>query len=84
MKKTKEQRFKINIKGNKGITLVSLIIIIAVMLIISSVTVNTSMGRFEINRYKKLMNDLELLQEADELGKVECTNNTWNMVGCHY
>lgn len=66
MKKTKEQRCKFNMKSNKGITLVSLVITIAVMMIIASVTVNTSMGRFEMNSYKKLMNDLELLQEKVE------------------
>lgn len=66
MKKTKEQRLKLNIRNNKGITLISLIITIVVMMIIASITVNSSMGRFEINKYKKLINDIELLQEKIE------------------
>jgi len=57
MKKTKE------IKTNKGITLVSLIIILTVILIITSTTVYVSMDRFEINEFNKLNNDIELLKD---------------------
>ena len=55
MRETKE------FKNNKGITLVSLMITIVVMVIISSVTLYTSMDRFEINNLEKLYNDLKLL-----------------------
>ena len=41
------------LKNNKGITLVSLIITIVVMVIISSVTLYTSMERFETNNFEK-------------------------------
>ena len=51
------------IKLNKGISLVSLIIVIAVMLIITSITVSVSYNRFEINNLNKLKNDLELLED---------------------
>ena len=51
------------LKNNKGITLVSLIITIVVMVIISSVTLYTSMDRFEINSLQKLYNDLKLLSD---------------------
>ena len=51
------------IKSNKGISLVSLIIVIAVMLIITSVTISISYDRFEINNLNKLKNDLELLED---------------------
>lgn len=51
------------IKSNKGISLVSLIITIAVMMIISSIAVNMSMDRFEINNLNKMINDLELLED---------------------
>lgn len=57
MKKTND------IKNNKGITMVSLIITIAVLLIISSITVYTSLDRFEINNYNKMKNDIELLSD---------------------
>lgn len=51
------------IKLNKGISLVSLVITIAVMLIITSITVSVSYNRFEINNLNKLKNDLELLED---------------------
>lgn len=50
------------IKSNKGISLVSLVIVIAVMMIIASITVNMSLDRFEINNLKKMLSDIELLQ----------------------
>ena len=50
------------IKNSNGITLVSLIITIVVMVIIASVTVSTSLDRFEINKYNKMINDLKLLE----------------------
>lgn len=50
------------IKNNKGITLVSLVIIIVVMLIIAGMTLNVSFDRFEINNFKKMLSDLELLE----------------------
>lgn len=49
-------------KNNKGISLVSLVITIAVMLIIASISINMSLDRFEINNYNKMINDLELLE----------------------
>lgn len=49
-------------KNNKGISLVSLIITIAVMLIIASISIDMSLDRFEINNYNKMINDLELLK----------------------
>lgn len=51
------------IKNEKGVTLISLIVIIMLMLIISSTVVNISYKRFEINNFKKLQNDIELLEE---------------------
>lgn len=51
------------IKDSKGITLVSLLITIALMLIISSITISVSMDRFEINDYNKMINDLKLLED---------------------
>ena len=57
MKRTKE------IINNRGITMISLIVTIAVMVIIASTTVYTSLGRFEINNLNKMYNDLELLAD---------------------
>lgn len=51
------------IKSNKGLTLVSLLITIAIMLIITSVTVSVSYDRFEINNLNKMLNDLEFLRD---------------------
>ena len=51
------------IKNSNGITLLSLIITIAVMMIIASVTVSTSMDRFEINNLNKMINDINFLKE---------------------
>lgn len=50
-------------KNNKGITLVSLIITIVVMVIISSVTLYTSMDRFKLNELEKLYNDIRFLSD---------------------
>lgn len=51
------------IKRERGITLVSLIITISLMLIISSIVVTMSLERFEINSLRKLKNDLEVLED---------------------
>lgn len=51
------------IKSNKGISLVSLAVTVGLMIIISSVTIYTSLDRFEINNLKKMINDLQLLEE---------------------
>ena len=61
MKNTKE----IN-KLNKGITLVSLVITIAVLLIVASTSIAISYDRFEINNYNKMKNDIELLSDKVE------------------
>lgn len=49
--------------GQKGITLVSLIITIVLLLIIAGTTVYTSVNRFKINNVKKMYNDIELLDD---------------------
>ena len=71
------------IKNSNGITLVSLVITIAVMIIIASITVSTSMDRFEINNLNKMINDIEFLKEKvsnyylkyNELPVVKDTDN---------
>lgn len=50
-------------KTQNGITLVSLVITIIVMLIVASTTINVSLKRFEINNLNKMKNDLELLAD---------------------
>lgn len=50
-------------KNQKGITLVSLIITIIIILIIASATVYTSTNRFKINNISKMYNDIELLND---------------------
>lgn len=50
-------------KNQKGITLVSLVITIVLMLIIAGTTVYTSTNRFKINNLKKMQNDIELLND---------------------
>lgn len=50
-------------KRDKGITLVSLIITIVLLLIITGTTVYTSVDRFKINNLKKMYNDIELLDD---------------------
>lgn len=51
------------IKRERGITLVSLIITIILMLIISSTVISMSFDRFEINNVKKMQNDIEQLND---------------------
>lgn len=51
------------IKSEKGITLLSLVIVIALMTIISSTVVYMSLDRFEINNLRKMFIDIELLQD---------------------
>lgn len=51
------------IKKEKGIALVSLIITIILMTILASTVVYMSLDRFEINNYRKMINDIELLQD---------------------
>lgn len=51
------------IKQEKGISLVSLVIVVALMTIIASTVVQISLNRFKINELKKMYNDLELLQD---------------------
>ena len=63
MKKTKETS---GLKSNKGITLISLMVTIIVILIISSSTMTISYDRFEINNYNKMRNDIELLRDKVE------------------
>ena len=48
-------------KKENGITLISLIITIVLMIIIASTTVYTSVDRFKINNRNKMYNDIELL-----------------------
>lgn len=49
--------------GQKGITLVSLMITVVVMIIIAGVTVSTSTNRFKINNVKKMQNDIEMIND---------------------
>lgn len=51
------------IKEEKGITLIALVITIAVILIIASITVPMSLERFEVNNVNKMISDLEVLKE---------------------
>lgn len=62
MKKTKEIRKNI-LKNNRGITMVSLIITIVLMVIISSSALYVSYDMFQINKLRKMYNDIELLSE---------------------
>ena len=50
-------------ENKKGITLVSLVITVAVILIVSTSIEGISYNRLKINQYNKLMNDLDLLNE---------------------
>ena len=50
-------------KNKKGITLVSLIITIVVMIIISGTTVSVSYNRFKANNVKKMLNDIQVLND---------------------
>ncbi len=51
------------IKKEKGITLISLIIVIALITILTSTVAEISMERFDINKLNKMTNDLELLSD---------------------
>lgn len=50
-------------KKQNGITLVSLVITIILIVIVASTTIYSSMDRFEINKLKKMYNDIELLSD---------------------
>ena len=65
MKKIKKQALKI-IAGQKGITLISLIVTVVLLLIITGTTVYTSVNRFKINNLQKMYNDLDLLGDKVE------------------
>lgn len=49
--------------NNNGITMVSLIITIIVMLIIAGTTVHVSLDRFKLNKLSKMYNDIQLLSD---------------------
>ena len=63
MKNTKDQDQNKIQNNNKGITIISLLITVAIMLIISSTAIYTSMDRFEINKLNKMYNDINLLSD---------------------
>lgn len=50
-------------KNEKGITLASLIILVALIIMITSTTIYTSLDRFKMNKLKKMYSDIELLQD---------------------
>ena len=50
-------------KNQKGITLLSLVITIVLMLIIAGTTIYTSTDRFKINNLNKLYNDIDTLKD---------------------
>ena len=50
-------------KKQSGITLISLIVTIVIILIITGTTVYTSMDRFKVNNVQKMNNDIELLND---------------------
>lgn len=50
-------------KDIKGISLVSLVITIAVMLIISTTTISISLDRFQINNMNRMINDIKFLKD---------------------
>ena len=54
-------------KNQKGITLVSLIITIMVMIIIAGTTINISLNRFRVNNIKKMINDINILNDKESL-----------------
>lgn len=60
-------------KKNKGITLVSLVVTIVMMLIIISTTSYISFERFKINQFNKMKNDIELL--SDRVGNYYLKNS---------
>lgn len=51
------------VKNNKGITLVALMVTVIVLLIITTAGISTTLDRFELNDYKKMKSDLELLED---------------------
>ena len=53
----------INIKGNKGITLVSLVVTIIVLLILTGTTIYNYSISNETSYYNKMVSDIELLND---------------------
>ena len=47
-------------KSNRGITMLSLIITVVVMIIIAGTTVYTASNRNKVNDFKKMQTDIEL------------------------
>ena len=62
MKKLKNLAFG-TMAREQGITLISLVITIVLLLIITGTTVYTSIDRFKINNVQKLYNDIDLLDD---------------------
>ena len=53
-----------NIKSEKGITLVALIVSVIVMLILATVTLNTTFTAYETTRAEKFKAQLKVVQES--------------------
>lgn len=52
-----------NLKSNKGITIVTLVVTIIVILILTSVTVTSTYIGLDYKRYKSMCSDVELLED---------------------
>ena len=50
-------------RNQRGVTLISLLIIIVILFILSSTTVYTSIDRMKINNLNKMYNDIEVLED---------------------
>lgn len=68
--KTKEEKAEMNqrqgIRGEKGITLLTLVITVALMVILTAAMVNNSSTSFHLSKLTKLQNDIEMLNDRVE------------------
>lgn len=79
----------INIKSNKGITIVSLIIAVIILLILSSVIIHNVNLSNDVSRYNNMITDIELLKDKiliyyNNYGEIPKAGRTINIEGIDY
>ena len=57
------QKKNINLKNNKGIALITLLVAVLMLLIISSIVIYNSTSHYRISNLNKMYNDIHLLNE---------------------
>ena len=70
------------IRGEKGITLLTLVITVALMVILTAAMVNNSSTSFHLSKLTKLQNDIEMLNDRGRI--LLCKRRKANMSDLNY